>query len=193
MTQEQVVTRSTKRRAEGRVTVSRPADRREKRYAFLLAQGFPQWKAYQAVSGAKNKDTCERQGQRWFARQAVQSELARIRTQLTEEGALSRAEKRHHLARIARSEDAAHRDQLMAVAIDNKMTGDDEPFRKAGGDDLRVELYVLRIGEEPGATQPALPSDPVREAIDVTVSAGQLPDALPSDPMSSPSQAAKAP
>src|SRR5690349_20582702 len=74
-----------KRRAEGIATKPRPADRREKRFAFLIAQGWSMWRAYNAVSGAKNKDTCEKQGQRWCAREAIRQEIAKQRGLLTEE------------------------------------------------------------------------------------------------------------
>ncbi len=165
------------RKAEGKAFRPRKADRREIRFAQLIAQGQTQWRAYEAISGAKKRETCEVQGHRWCLRPAVQLEIIRQRALLTEETAMSRAEKRNHLANVARREDTPPSVIVSAVAVDNRMTGDDEPFRKAAGDDLRVQFFVLRIGEdntraqlEQSAAQslPGSPGDPASEAINVT-------------------------
>lgn len=117
------------RRAEGIATVDRKCDRREQRFANLIANGWPQWKAYNAVSGAEKKDTCEKQGQRWFARACVQAEIQRLRNALTEETAMRRAEKRNVLANLARDDDTPPAVRVAAVQVDNRMTGEDEPLK----------------------------------------------------------------
>lgn len=138
---------SQRRRAQGHTLVFRKADRRETRFAQLVAQGHTLAKAYQEISGAGKKETCERQGVRWNARPAVAAEIIRQRALLTEDGAATRAEKRHILSQVMRREDTPPSVVVSAVAVDNRMTGDDEPFRKAAGDDLRVQFFVLRIGD----------------------------------------------
>jgi hypothetical protein len=122
-------------------------------------------RAYMAISGVTNEDSASSLAHRWNARPAIQAAIAKMRAEMTEEGALSRAEKRHHLAGITRSEETEVREKLTAIAIDNRMTGDDEPFRKAAGEDLRVAIFVVRLGEE---AKPGLPADPADAARNVT-------------------------
>lgn len=131
---------------------NRKLNHREKRFCSLVANGMAMRRAYMAINGTKNEDSASAIAYRWSIRPAVQAQLAKLRAEMTEEGALSRAEKRHALANVVRSEVDETRDKLTAIQIDNRMTGDDEPFRKAAGDDLRVQFFVVRVGEsEPGA------------------------------------------
>lgn len=127
--------------------VNRRLNSREKRFCALIAQGWAARKAYQHATGCTKDATADVMAWRWKARPAVDAEIAKQRANLTEDGAATRAEKRHHLARVMRSEETPPQVIVSAVAVDNRMTGDDEPFRKAAGDDLRVQFFVLRIGE----------------------------------------------
>ena len=37
---------------------------------------------------------------------------------------------------------------VSAVAVNNRMTGDDDPFAKRGGAEMHVGFFVIRVGEE---------------------------------------------
>lgn len=138
-----------RRKAEGiTLRTTKTLNSREKRFCALKVQGWSNRKAYQSATGCKSDATADVQAWRWSARPAIQSAIAKGRAEITEEGAASRAEKRHLLANVMRADDADHRDKLSAVAIDNRMTGDDDPFRKAAGDDLRVSFFVVRVEDD---------------------------------------------
>jgi hypothetical protein len=139
---------SKSRRAEGKTLIERKADRRETRFAQLIAQGHTQARAYQLVSGVEKKESCENQGWRWSNRPAVQAEIERQRALLTEQGAVTRAEKRHVLSNIIRADDVPPPVKVSAISVDNRMTGDDDPFRKGGTDTQSVEVFVVRLGEK---------------------------------------------
>jgi len=165
---------------------------REKRFCMLVAQGMAKRRAYMAISGVKNEDSASAVAYRWSIRPAVEAQIAKLRAEMTEEGALSRAEKRHALANVVRSEEDDTRDKLTAIQIDNRMTGDDDPFRKAAGEDLRVQFFVVRVGESeanamgrdalplPNADEPGQLADGGADnAINVTASAVQTSQAQP--------------
>lgn len=161
----------SQRKAEGKVlSRSRALNSREKRFCVLIANGWAARKAYQAATGCKNDATADTQAWRWKARPVVSAEIDKQRSQLTEATALSRAEKRNILRRVATADDTPPSVVVSAVAVDNRMTGDDEPFRKAAGDDLRVAIFVVRLGED---AAPGLPADPADAARNVTPTAGE--------------------
>jgi hypothetical protein len=138
-------------KADGRELVKvRKLTRQEIRFCALVAEGVSLWKCYKAIAPKAKKSTCECQAWRWRARPAVANEIARLRGELTDESAMRRGEKRNILARVARNEDGSvpHGVVVRAVEVDNAMTGDDQPFRKAAGEDLRVSIFVVRLGAD---------------------------------------------
>ena len=161
-----------KRKAQGIVRLTaKKLNSREKRFCVLKAQGWASRKAYQAATGCKSDATADSQAWRWQARPAVAAEIARQRALLTEEGTATRAERMHHLARVMRDDETPPAVIVSAVAVNNRMTGDDDPFAKRGGAEMHVGFFVIRVGEE-------TPGGP-GEAINVTPSAPDAPQLPP--------------
>lgn len=141
------------RHAEGKPRLAqKKLNSREKRFCALKVQGWSNRKAYMTATGCKSDANADVQAWRWLARPALQAAIAKGRAELTEEGALSRAEKRHHLANVVRSDAEETRDKLRAVEIDNRMTGDDDPFgKRAAGPEMNVSFFVVRVEEDEAA------------------------------------------
>lgn len=137
------------RLAEGHaLKANRRLNHREKRFCALVVNGMAARRAYMAITGMKNTDSASTMATRWMVRPAVASHIAKLRSELTEEGTATRAERMHHLARVMRDDETPPNVIVQAVAVNNRMTGDDEPFRRAESDSMRVQLFVLRLGAE---------------------------------------------
>jgi hypothetical protein len=105
----------------------------EEAFVRHVANGLPLWRCWQLASGSTaGREGLGKVGNRVLARPAVHFAVIQARKKLTEDEALTRAEKRIILSTIARDGEQKASDRTGAIALDNRMTGDDDSAGRLG-------------------------------------------------------------